>query len=211
MDMEDLANRKELPGNKTLSSEDFDANIYPRLIRGEPDAWADFYAHYSGRLDRFFEKHNVYNENDRDELIQEAMMEIFLSLHTYKPERAPLRNWIYGVAKNRMRQAQTGYSRRYSSEKMGDVFLTQASLETSDPVAEEAKAEDPRLPRLRDALGKLKERDQEILILRSTRIATWDELAEELGQGSSTVKMRYFRALTKLKEVFKGGEAVGTQ
>jgi RNA polymerase sigma-70 factor (ECF subfamily) len=199
--MEDpTPNGAPLSDAATLSPKDFEANIYPGLMRGDHEAWVAFYDYYKGRLERFFERSGVYNADDREDLLQKAMMGIFSALPTYDPELGSLRNWVYAVARNIMLQAQKGYSETYDKERTGDTALIRASVEAGDPFEGENEAEDPRLPRLREALGSLREKDQEILVMRSTRTATWEELAQELGKGVSAVKMHYLRALIKLKK-----------
>lgn len=183
----------------------FDQRILSGLLRGDGSAWGEFYDHYKGRLDRFFERNNVYDEDDREDLLQDTLRAIFESLPHYDPEQAPFRSWVYGVARNVMRRAQRLYSQQYAMEESGDLVLAKASLAVGNPDGDgDSEGEGPRLNVIRRALESLSDGDREILILRATRLTTWDELAQELGKGTSAVKMRHKRAMSRLKDALGG-------
>ena len=80
--------------NQEESKDAFDKRILTGLFQGDGRAWFEFYDHYKGRLESFFEKRDVYDERDREDLFQETMTAIFSSLPDYDPERAPFRNWV---------------------------------------------------------------------------------------------------------------------
>lgn len=188
--------------NATESTEDFDRRIYAGLMSGQREAWNEFYDHYAGRLDSFFQNKNVYNKQDREDLLHETLRAIYKSLPRYDPEGAPFRNWVYGVARNIMLKHQKKYSERYAQEYTGEKPLELASFQAGNPFDPEPSSEaDPRLPLLKQALAMLPEAKQQILRLRNSRTATWVELSEELGIGVSAAKMRYIRALKGLREL----------
>jgi RNA polymerase sigma factor (sigma-70 family) len=181
--------------------EAFDQRILSGLLIADEQAWTEFYDHYKERLDSFFEEKGVYLENDRADLFQETMRAVFRSLPNYNPERGSLRRWVYGVATNVMRSAQREFSTLYSVEENDEVALTRAAFVAPDTLSDDIEqANDPDLVMVKRGLASLSDRDQEILIMRVTREATWAELAQELREGESAVKMRYKRALDKLKD-----------
>lgn len=199
--------RREISPNQRLALAAFDRRVYPGLLQGNSDAWGDFYDHYAGRLEWYFERNNVYLEGDREELLQETMAAVFASLPRFDPERGSLRGWVYGVARNLMLRAQRDYADRYRKETTGDAALARSARDPVHPIGEPEGAGSPRIVALRHALGQLSERDQEILALRVNRIdATWEELAGELGTTVSAAKMRHKRALDRLREgLVEGG------
>lgn len=182
--------------------EEFDQRVYAGLMRGDQDAWAEFYDYYGGRLDWYFEKSDVYDDRDREDLFNETMEAIYRSLDRYDPDHAPFRNWVYGVARNVMLRHQRIYSRLYAHEEGGDDALELAAFQAGDALEEETAGEvDPRLALLRKALSMLPEPKRKILKMRASRTATWAELAQELDIGTSAAKMRHQRALEELKQL----------
>lgn len=197
-------------GGKTISHTnipgellDFDRRIYPLLMQDDPQAWNEFFDHYSDRLCSYFNKKGV-EKRDQEDLVQQTMCVVFRRLSAYNPDLAPFRSWIYGIA-NKVR---IGYLRDHfallSIEKTGDEDLDRAALEAGNPFEkEETSIDGPGLSKLKKTLETLPVKDQEILKLKVSRTGTWDDLAQELKLGVSAVKMRYFRALDKLKKAMK--------
>lgn len=177
--------------------------IYPGLIQGDQVAWAEFYDYFSGRLDTYFKK-KVRLEQDREELLQETMTAIFSSLDSYNPDRCPLQNWVYGVARNVMvRQQDRVYLPQYENESgnyeaLGDLIITTGGI-TEDPIGEDGYY----LQNLRIALKTLPDLDQQILKLRSERDGhhvTFADIGQELGIPSGTARMRHKRACDRLRK-----------
>ena len=61
--------------------------------------------------------------------------------------------------------------------------------------------QDERLSRLRQVLTQLRPEEQEVFLLRQNGELTYEEIAEEIGVPSGTVKTRMRLALSKLREV----------
>lgn len=168
--MDKASSQKSEPG-ATGGSCSFDQQrIYPGLMQGDQAAWTEFYDYFSGRLDEYFERRNVYLEQDREALLQETMTTIFLSLDRYDPDRGPLQSWVYGIAKKVMlRKQQRVYSPQYENESTNYDALEEI-LTTDGGLAEDAVGEsEQRFEMLGAALSTLSVSDQQILKLRSER------------------------------------------
>lgn len=181
----------------TKTDEDLLAQIYLALKEGDLAAWEIFYEHYRGKLDRFFKKRKVYLIKDREDLLQETMRAIFVSLNRYDPEKSTFKNWVFGVAKNVMIKHQKGYSEQYKQEKFEldeNREYPQAQAHDSHPTSDNSKVQ--------RAFEKLDEKDREVINLRLGREhVPWKELAVELNLGESASKMRYNRAIKRLGQL----------
>lgn len=132
---------------------------------------------------------------------RETVQETFLRLHQHllaNGDRTNLRAWLYRVAHNLARNAQSAF---HSSK-------TEPLPEPSgaaDPVANLVSVEDEllareQLSRLREGLSQLSTAQRECLVLRSQGFK-YREIAEVLNLSISTVAENVQRGLGKLKEL----------
>jgi RNA polymerase sigma-70 factor (ECF subfamily) len=173
------------------------------LLAGEAWAWSACYDQYAGRLERFFQRHNVYLETDREDLFQESMIAIFSSLERFDPARGTFQGWVYGIARHIMLRGQREYASRYHKETVEEAAQSVAAqrLPPGGEVESDAAPPSSQVIKLRSTLKEMRPRDQEILVLRQKRSETpWITLADELGLSESAAKMRHKRALDRLRE-----------
>lgn len=179
--------------------------LYLGLIQNDQAAWAEFYNYFNSELDAYFERQKVYLERDREELVQETMAAVFTALDNYDPTRCSLQGWVYSIARKLMlRRQQRVYSPQYENEStnydaLEEILATDSGLADEDAVGET----DHRLEMLDAALNALSVSDQQILKLRSERDdrhVTFADIGEELGIRPNAAKMRYSRALKRLRK-----------
>jgi RNA polymerase sigma-70 factor, ECF subfamily len=134
------------------------------------------------------------------ETAREVVQESFLKLHEHllaNGDRTNLRAWLYRVAHNLARNAQTAsHSVRTDSldvDAARDAWATVASPE-QELLAQE------RILRLRRALDALSTAQKECLVLRAEGLK-YREIAEVLNVSVSTVGENVQRGLEKLKEM----------
>lgn len=201
----DKASSQGSESTETGRSSNFDQQrLYPGLLQGDQETWAEFYDYFSGRLDALFERQNVYLERDREELLQETMVVVFTAMDNYDPTLYSLQSWVYGIARKLMvRQQERVYSPQYENEST-DYDALEETLATDGGLAEDAVGEtDHHLENLRAALSTLLVSDQQILKLRSERddrYSTFTDIGQELGIRSGTARTRHNRALNKLRK-----------
>ncbi len=147
-------------------------------------------------LHRYLSFLGVDRETSR-ELVQES----FLKLHEHLltgGDRTNLRAWLYRVAHNLARNAQTAFSRSKTESLTG-------SEGTLDPPAKAASAEEElvteeRMRRFRQAMNQLSIPQKECLTLRAQGFK-YREIAEVLNVSVSTVGENVLRGLERLKEL----------
>ncbi|NNC87336.1 MAG: sigma-70 family RNA polymerase sigma factor [Akkermansiaceae bacterium] len=133
---------------------------------------------------------------DAEEVAQDAMIQVFHKIHQFEG-RAAFKTWLYKIVHNycrnriskiiRKREGQEAYE-QHAADTMPDSDNPAENFEMSAHVEE--------------ALGKLKERDREIVVLKFMSGLTLQEIADVLDLGLSAAKMRLYRALDEFKEAY---------
>lgn len=132
--------------------------------------------------------------NDADEaqdLVQETLVEAWRDPPADR--EAPLRPWLAGVMRNRLRMRVRGQRRREEREKQGPV--TDGLLA---PDAEHARLE--VLQSLLSALRKLPDQDQRIVVRRFFNDESATEIGSALDMQPATVRSRIHRSLKRLRQ-----------
>ena len=161
------------------------------------------------RLDR-----RVAQRVDASDVLQEGFIEAADRFEEYqKDPRMPLLTWLRFLVHQRL----LAIHRRHLAVKKRDarrevspdhrVAGRECSKSASaTPSRIVAKAETHH--RLFDAIHKLSEQDQEILMLRHFREFSNDEAASALGLSRSASSKRYVRAIERLRSQFDGESVV---
>ncbi len=132
---------------------------------------------------------------------REIVQESFLKLHEHLlggGDRANLRAWLYRVAHNLARNAQTAF-RSSKTDSLPDLTV-KGELPANSVSAEEELLAVERIRRVRDAMEQLSAAQRECLVLRAEGLK-YREIAETLNVSVSTVAENVHRGLEKLKEI----------
>jgi len=130
----------------------------------------------------------VGSADDAEDLTQDVMLKVFHSLKGFSGE-SKLSTWIFRIASN----ACLDHLRKHQRTTAHDVPIDEG---LNVPVKD---TRDDRIL-VDNALAELNEQDRLIINLRYTVGLTLDEVADSLGIGLSATKMRYYRAMEKLRE-----------
>ena len=131
-----------------------------------------------------------------DDTARELVQESFLKLHEHLlagGDRRNLRAWLYRVAHNLARNAQSA-AHVSKTDPLPDVMSSKAAS------IEDELLERERLERLRNALGQLSAAQRECLALRAQGFK-YREIADVLNISVSTVGENIQRGLERLKEL----------
>lgn len=171
-----------------------------KLIRlaqvGETGAFDKLYSHYLDPIFRF-----VYMKVSRQEEAEDLTHEIFLTawqnIPNYKFKGFPLSSWLYQIARNRVID-------HYRLKK------NNISLEQADPDAELMKASfsieadldaDLQLEKVRVAIKKLTDDQQDVLLMRFMEELSHKEIALAINKSEGAVRLIQHRAINELKRV----------
>jgi len=151
----------------------------------------------------------VGSRDDALDLTQEAFAKLYSARHSYDPGQ-PFLPWFHRILRNACfsflrKRGQHRPSSLQALDEAGDervLDLVDAGAGPFDAVA----ADDERALFQR-ALGRLPERDREIIALRHYEDLSYKEIAAALGIPEGTVMSRLFHARRRLREML--GPALG--
>jgi RNA polymerase sigma-70 factor (ECF subfamily) len=138
---------------------------------------------------------NAGDRADAEEAVQDAFVKAYRALGRFR-DGAPFRPWLLRIVANEAR------NRRRSAGRRAGMTLRVAGAATSGdaaPSPEAAVLEGERRTELLDAIGRLDERDRDVLVHRFLLGLDEQETAESLGIRRGTVKSRTSRALDRLR------------
>lgn len=176
----------------------------------DPEAFGRLYDTYYQPVFGF-----MYNRSGNVELAKDLTSETFFqalkNLHRYKPrEGASFKSWLFAIA-----VAQVGNYYR-SRSKFLEVTTDEApeliGREDFRPdiayrMGEDASELQAQINLLREMLGKLNGRQQNILTLRYFSHMTVPEIAATIGMKEGTIKSHIHRALKKLQTLMVDRES----
>lgn len=124
-----------------------------------------------------------------DDLAADTFATAFRRRASYRPDRASLRSWLYGIAVNLLRNHWRAEQRLLER----DAELARASLTAS------ADANGDLGPCLAAALAQLSRPQREVLLLHAWADLDHDEIAATLRIPAGTVRSRLSRARASLR------------
>jgi RNA polymerase sigma-70 factor (ECF subfamily) len=147
---------------------------------------------------------------DPSDVVQEVLLEANRKMERYLRER-PLSffPWLRSLASEHLaalhRRHVRAQGRSVLREQAGILNLPEDSaVELASRLAASSSSPSQRAQRqelrerVRQALGRLRERDQEVLVLRNLEQLSVADTAEVLGITAAAVKVRHMRALERL-------------
>ena len=138
---------------------------------------------------------NAGDRADAEEAVQDAFVKAYRALGRFR-DGAPFRPWLLKIVANEAR------NRRRSAGRRAGLTLRVAGTAASGdaaPSPEAAVLTGERRGELLDAIGRLDDRDRDILVHRFLLELDEQETAEALGIRRGTVKSRTSRALERLR------------
>lgn len=168
-----------------------DAELVRRAQGGERDAFALLYRRHQAVLYRF--AYAMTNSATlADDVVQDVFLALMRDLGRYVPERAPLRTYLFGVARNVARNKSRSVWRLLSLD-----YANEASG-SDDPEAALSTSEDTR--NLRRCLGALPARYREVIVLCDLQELDYADAATVLAVPVGTVRSRLHRGRQMLLE-----------
>lgn len=142
------------------------------------------------------------DSDDADTATQDAFLKAYRALEQNGAEIGDPTRWLTRIAVNtcldKLRSRRWRFWRKRPSQEDEEVILAMAPAQA--PCAEDKLFAQQIGARLREALGRLSERQRAVFTLRHFEDLSLDEIAELLGLDVGTVKAHMARALAKLRE-----------
>jgi RNA polymerase sigma-70 factor (ECF subfamily) len=146
----------------------------------------------------------VGSHDDALDLSQEAFARAFRARLRINPE-LPFYTWLYQILRrlcfNHIRDRRV---RRNRLRQAGDWLASQATRRASDADPERSVDRAELRERVQAAIGKLPEREREVIVLKEYEGLRYREIAELLGIPIGTVMSRLYSARRRLADLMEG-------
>jgi RNA polymerase sigma-70 factor, ECF subfamily len=174
--------------------------LIKRASDGDQEAVGELYERYVQRIYRYI-AYRVPTIGDAEDLTAEVFVKMVESLPSYRFTGAPFESWLYRIAAARIIDFRRRSTRRPQTE-LSD------SMTTDEPLPEEELQERQEFETLRNALARLSDEQQSVLILRFVERKSHQEVAQILNKSVSAVKSIQHRTLIELASLLGSEEKV---
>jgi RNA polymerase sigma-70 factor, ECF subfamily len=187
-------------GERLISSKEYtlspDDELMIRVKHGDLDKLAVLYERYSRALFGFFFKVTLDSQASED-LVQTVFLKIIKYRDRYRAEEGSFVAWMFRIAHN------ANIDHYHSLERTrNEVRIEETDVRSDDDPGEDFLKKE-RSRRIKEALGCLTGEQREVLALSRFQGLKYDEIAEILRCRVGTVKARAFRAMEKLRRVYR--------
>ncbi|OQY39743.1 MAG: hypothetical protein B6226_01300 [Candidatus Cloacimonetes bacterium 4572_65] len=168
------------------------------VLRAKRDinAFDEIYNKYFPRINRFI-YHKVSDDDSRRDIVSNVFFKALKNLYKFKYlYKGAFSGWLYRIALNEV----TDFYRKSGRVQKLNVDIKH---NYTAPVTEDIQVD---YSFLREALAKLSDKDQNIIILRYFEKMSNLEVAEILGKKEGAVKVQVHRAMQKLKKLVEVSE-----
>jgi RNA polymerase sigma factor (sigma-70 family) len=167
-----------------------------KVKEGDLDKLGLLFERYKKPLYGFF-----YGLNRNGELSEDLVQNVFLRILKYRylfRGEGEFRTWLFHIARN----VSHDHHRKNKHNAKDALENWQERLGTTENSATEIQRHE-ELQLLNEAMDRLPEDKREILLLSKFQDKKYKEIGEILGCSEGAVKVKVFRALQDLKEVYR--------
>ena len=176
-----------------------DNAVMAEVSAGQVARLAVLFERYHRPLFRYFVSMNS-NREQAEDLVQEVFFRMLRYRTSYDPSQS-FTAWMYQIARN----AGVDQVRKRGSTQVVDIdsFVDRrAELVSASPGPEESASRGQDLALLRRAMDQLPEDKREILVLSRFQGMKHEDIADVLGCEVGTVKVRVYRAIRALEQIY---------
>src|SRR5262245_31021016 len=161
---------------------------------GELDGFADLYAELADDLERYFGA--TAGHDVAEDLVQDTFLEIHRSRRTYRSP-APVRPWVFGLARNVLRRHRRSAWRRARREHAAAIDGEAATAHRQHHLVEAAELE--------EALHSLPATRRTAWVLHHQHGLSFREIATRFSIGVDAARLRSSRAMRALRRLLGAG------
>ena len=185
-----------------LSPAAADAELAARIAGGDRDAMRALMRRHNQRLYRTA-RAVLRDDAEAEDAVQDAWLLAYRSIRSFRGD-AKLSTWLTRIVVNE------AIARRRKRERGAEVILMDGSID-ADALTDDANASAPERPEraamraearamLERQIDALPDAFRAVFLLRAVEDMPVDEVAASLGLPEATVRTRYFRAKSLLRE-----------
>lgn len=165
-----------------------------KLYENEDTAWQErIYIEFKDKVTRYV-RGKIGSEHDSEDVVSDVFVKVFNGLSDFDEKKASLSTWIYTITRN----AVIDYFR--ASKQLCELPEELCSKDDT----EQNILNTEMLERLADALGRLNERERDIIVLHYYSGRTFKDIALTMGISYSYTKLLHGSALKTLRKLIDG-------
>ncbi|HZD57034.1 MAG TPA: sigma-70 family RNA polymerase sigma factor [Anaerolineales bacterium] len=182
---------KNLPGR----NEDDESRLIDRAKNGDAEAFGELYDRHLQPVFRFFYS-RLNNRQDAEDLTEETFFRVWRSLPRFEDQGVPFLAYIFHIARNLLID-----HRRRSANSKDIVSLGEEMQIDSRANPSKAALDNIQHQEVKQALEKLNDDYQLVLVARFLSELSTEEVAQVLGRSSGAVRVLQHRALNALRKL----------
>ncbi len=168
-----------------------DDELLKQVTEGDASAFAELFGRRHGDVFRFA-LHMTASVSTADDVVQDVFLVVMRDASRYHAGRATVMAWLFGIAKNCVRQRLDRDRRLEPFDVEGEHEPASVSSEPTDPLTTLIRAE--RVETLRRAVHTLPVPYREALVLCDLQEMSYGDAADVLACPVGTVRSRLHRA-----------------
>lgn len=181
-----------MSGYHSHRPEDNESQLIGRAKAGDAEAFGELYIRHMQAVFHFFFA-RLDNREDAEDLAEETFFRVWRSLPRFENQGVPFLAYLFLVARNLL----IDYYRRFENSKTSagiqDCLLAEAGVDTSEIAIRNIEHKE-----VRQALDKLKDDYQIVLVSRFLSELSTKEIAQIMGKTPGSIRVLQHRALEAL-------------
>lgn len=165
-----------------------------RRAQNDPESFGPLYRKYHEQIFRY-----IHQRMDDEETAFDVTSQVFLkalnNIHRYEYRGVPFSSWLYRIAKSELYQS----FRDRKAQRTVNIESYQL-FELIEDMEDDDKEENRK--RLLHCLKLMKEKDMQLIEMRFFERRSFKEIGEILAITENNAKVKAFRAIEKLKQLF---------
>jgi RNA polymerase sigma-70 factor, ECF subfamily len=171
-------------------------NLIQLAKTGDKGAFGRLYDHYLPQIYRFIYL-KTSGRQDAEDLTHEVFLSAWQHIPEYKESGFPLSSWLYQIARNRI----IDHFRTKRNNIPIDDYLENDNDIDAPHTAEDDVDVNLALATVQEAMKKLREDYQTLLIMRFVEDRSTAEVSIVLGKSEGAIRLIQHRALHALKQI----------
>ncbi len=176
------------------SYEDLDDRALVELAKDDKEAFGELYSRYLKKMYSYI-YHRTGNTHDAEDLTAKVFYRAYSHIGNYEDRGLPFQAWLYRIAHNIVANWHRDQGRR-KIIALDDYVAHSLKSDAPDRLAEESEER----AQLMQAVRRLPEDRQQLLLLKFIERMTNAEIGEIMGRTEGAIKSLYHRTLLALRE-----------
>lgn len=177
---------------------DEEKKLIKEAKKGSENAFGVLYTTFLSRIYRYILSY-VYDSHIAEDLTQETFLKAWKYLPKYSTKKGTFQAFLYRIARNISIDHQRKRKHKVLNIEFGENVTTGEDFE-------EKLIADEKIKKVHEALSGLKELERQLVILRFFEELPFAEIAKIVGKREGAVRVKTFRAIKKLKDIYTKNE-----